>query len=191
MFGCLSMPRLVFSCHILAFIVASAACISAQALCGTGDALLPITIPIDAFAEAYQKTFAMSDGSFVDTSRNQHMCEAFKKMLTLMQNIGVHPANATMGLETYQLETYQLNVCQEQLAEIFMLAVLGNFVVTPDEAQKTAELSYTKSIATVVVNRMGDLTIVNSFDAMRTFYLESLLFVSIVAVARLSVAAHR
>lgn len=137
-------------------------------------------VPIQNFADAYQQTFAMSDGSFVDPAENQHMRHAFERMLQKTRDVG---ANYTVT-ETGE---YNITLCQQDFSKVLLLSVLGNFVTKPTEAQEQAQLSYTGSIGTVVVDRSGDLVVVNSFDSTRSLYLETLLFLSVIAIARLSV----
>lgn len=137
-------------------------------------------VPIQNFADAYQQTFAMSDGSFVDPTQNQHMRHAFERMLQKTRDVG---ANYTVT----EAGEYNITLCQQDFSRVLLLSVLGNFVTKPVEAQGQAQLSYTGSIGTVVVDRSGDLVIVNSFDSTRLLYLETLLFLSVIAIARLSV----
>jgi len=144
------------------------------------DGQLNLTVQITEFAKAYQKVLSMSDGSFVDPQENQHMRGAFEKMLVHMEAVGVtheQPAG----------ENYSLAICHEQIPEVLLLSVLGNFVTRPDTAREQLALSYRGTIATVVVDRSGDLVVKDSLDAMRSFYLETLLFLSVLAIARLSI----
>ena len=67
-----------------------------------------------------------------------------------------------------------------------MLAVLGNFVSTPADPKYSSQ-SASSTLATVVIDYTGSLVVVHSFATMRTYFLESLLFISIIAIARLSI----
>ena len=81
--------------------------------------------------------------------------------------------------------SHTVEICGHDMTRILMLAVLGNFVTTPVDPNYNSESSV-NTLATVVVDYTGNLIIVNSFATMRTYFLETLLFVSIVAIARLS-----
>lgn len=148
--------------------------------CQSPTDVVQFLIPVQNFAEAYQKTFAMSDGSFVNPSENQHMRHAFERMLQKTRAVG-----ASFQVTPY--DEYNVTMCRQDFARVLLLSVLGNFVSKPEEMQEQMQLSYTGSIATVVVDRSGDLVVVNSFDATRSYYLETLLFLSVIAIARLSV----
>lgn len=133
----------------------------------------------EEFATSYQQVFSMSDGSFVDPQQNEHMRGAFERMLLNMQSVGVqHDTNLATG--------YNVTICESDLPKILMFAVLGNFVSKPEIAHELMQLSYKGTLATVVVDRSGTLVVVETFDNMRKYYLEALLLLSVLAIARLS-----
>jgi hypothetical protein len=137
------------------------------------------------FSHAYSDIFHMSDGSIViddgSTRDEKHMDAAFRHMETLMTAVGARKINTTSG--------HAVEVCGEDMCRILMLAVLGNFVSSPSDP-KYASQSSVETMATVVVDYTGSLVVVHSFATMRTYFLESLLFISIIAIARLSLVKH-
>jgi hypothetical protein len=80
---------------------------------------------------------------------------------------------------------HTVEICGHNMTRILMLAVLGNFVSTPSDPKYGAQSS-ADTLATVVVDYTGSLVVVHSFATMRTYFLECLLFISIIAIARLS-----
>jgi hypothetical protein len=80
---------------------------------------------------------------------------------------------------------HTVEICGQDMPRILMLAVLGNFVSSPSDPKYSSQ-STEETLATVVVDYTGSLVVVHSFATMRTYFLESLLFISIIAMARLS-----
>ena len=87
--------------------------------------------------------------------------------------------------EIGDIVAHTVEICGHNMTRILMLAVLGNFVSSPTDP-KYGSQSSADTLATVVVDYTGSLVVVHSFATMRTYFLESLLFISIIAIARLS-----
>jgi hypothetical protein len=154
--------------------------------CAGGEPGMLIHMPVNEFARAYTNTFRMSDGSsIVDSAENdlEHMDAAFHHMKTLMTAIGAE--NAANRRTSYANVGHTVEICGGNMTHILMLAVLGNFVSSPIDPKYSSQ-STAETFATVVVDYTGSLVIVHSFATMRTYFLESLLFISIIAIARLS-----
>jgi hypothetical protein len=147
-----------------------------------------IHMPVNEFARAYTNTFRMSDGSVMVDSQDsdlEHMDAAFHHMKTLMVSIGATKYIPTGSNQTYVNVGHTVDICGSNMTRILMLAVLGNFVSSPVDPKYSSQSSE-ETLATVVVDYTGSLVVVHSFATMRTYFLELLLFISIVSIARLS-----
>jgi hypothetical protein len=154
--------------------------------CAAGVNGVRIHMPVNEFSQAYSATFRMSDGSsIVDSADNdmEHMDAAFHHMKTLMTAVGARNVNDSEHI--YGSIGHTVDICGENMTRILMLAVVGNFVSSPIDPNYSSQTS-AETLATVVVDYTGSLVVVHSFATMRTYFLESLLFISILAIARLS-----
>lgn len=134
----------------------------------------------------------MSDGSSIveaDVTDTEHMDALFQHMKTLITSVG---AKAVMYSKSHKREPkevmhngHTVHICGHDMTRILMLAVLGNFVTNPTDPSYSSQ-SAKESLATVVVDHTGSLVVINSFTTMRTYFLETLLLVSIITIARLS-----
>jgi hypothetical protein len=159
---------------------------SFSVMCEGGEMGVNVHIPVNEFAAAYANTFRMSDGSSMVDAQDrdmEHMNAAFHHVKTLMNSIGARNISSTKDNSTTIGHTVE--ICGVDMAHILMLAVLGNFVTSPDDPKYNSQTS-AETVATVVVDYTGSLVVVHSFATMRTYFLESLLFISILAIVRLS-----
>lgn len=70
---------------------------------------------------------------------------------------------------------------------IFLLGVVGNFVTSPSDPKISSSQSSSEPIASIVMDvYTGRLALVHPFSAIRTYFLETMLIVSILAIAKLS-----
>jgi hypothetical protein len=160
--------------------------------CIGGDAGIRIHIPVNEFTRAYTDTFRMSDGSRIVDSVDgdmEHMDAAFHHMKTLMASVGAMKSFKSGVRSTYTEVGHTVDICGQNMTRILMLAVLGNFVSSPVDPKYSSQSSE-ETLATVVVDYTGSLVVVHSFATMRTYFLESLLFISIIAIGRLSLVKN-
>jgi hypothetical protein len=93
-------------------------------------------------------------------------------ILSIMGDVGV----------THSVKGNSVTVCESDLLKVIMLASLGNFVTSPVD-----EVIGSASIAQVVVDvYTGRLVVVIPYNSLRSYFLETLLVVSVIAIARLS-----
>ena len=150
--------------------------------CASGKDMLQFDISLNDFSSSYREVFYMSDGSQVDPRDNDHMRIAYEHMLMLMGGIGIsHNDSHVNG------DFYTKWVCPEEIPRIFMLATLGNFLTSPSDSKVWEGISSSHTPPVIVIDRSGKLTISNSFAQTRSMYLEALLLISVVAIARLSI----
>lgn len=78
-------------------------------------------------------------------------------------------------------------ICTAQAMDLLFLSIIGNFVTTPADPDM-ATASSAQGLATVVIDVFtGSIVLVNSFGLIRTYFLEALLIVSVLAISRLAV----
>lgn len=140
------------------------------------------------FLGAYAAVFKMSDGSSIDPSlfegggeygaRTGHTGFSIEYVSTLLEPVGVEvledPDDAGM---------VQLKVSVSSIPESLLLAVIGNFVLSPPAPGPSSAYSLP---AVVVDVYTGRLQLVSSFSMLRAYFLETLLIISVIAIARLS-----
>jgi hypothetical protein len=82
-------------------------------------------------------------------------------------------------------ELISFRVCGEDITRLMFLGIIGNFVSTTGNAE-LAPKSASRTLASVVVDvYTGELVVLHSFGALRTYFLETMLVVSILAIAKL------
>ena len=128
--------------------------------------------------EAFTGVFHMSDGSvpMVHSSGSvgipPRISPALKYTMNALGHVGVRVSD----------DGKSLTVCNCDLLKLSMLAVMGNYVHSPMDDQ----LESRGSLASVVVDvYSGRLTVVPLYSTMREYFLETLLVISVIVMARL------
>lgn len=151
---------------------------------------LPMTIEHDAesscvivkssaqeFYASYAGIFRMSDGSSVSVSAPTTAQIDYVK--SLMESI---PVAVTADSDDAMI----MKVCGKDNLDILLLAVLGKFVTNPGEAS-TAQSSSANAVPSIVVDTYtGKLAVHMPYDAVRGYFVEALLVISILVITRLS-----
>ena len=144
----------------------------------------------EEFFSVYSQTFKMSDGSKIsDTFTGIAPDEPFVQetlayMKTLMSNIKV------VEKGTQAPGFVRLEVCNEDIIRLLLLGILGNFVTSPTDPNLSSQSS-SEFLASVVVDvYTGKLVLVNSYNLIRSYFLETLLIISIIAIARLALVRN-
>ena len=71
------------------------------------------------------------------------------------------------------------------------MGVIGNFVTDPSDPELLAESHGNKALASIMIDvHTGRLTLVNSFNVLRSYFLETLLIVSVIVIVRLSLVRN-
>jgi hypothetical protein len=128
----------------------------------------------------------MSDGSNIDdlysdknsTGKMTLKGSSLNYTSSLLRLVGVEELSLAGESD---MMTFQ--VCGIDMVKIFMLGIVGNFVTSTkkDEASQNG-------LAKVVIDvYTGRLTLVNSFSVVRSYFLETMLIISILAVAKLTI----
>lgn len=131
----------------------------------------------DEFLNTFSQVFHMSDGSQLQMTTGNSSASilnsyAVTNILSIMGDVGV----------THSVEGNSLTVCESDILKVIMLASLGNFVTSPVD-----EIIGSASIAQVVVDvYTGRLVVVIPYNSLRSYFLETLLVISVIGIARLS-----
>lgn len=154
--------------------------------CGeTASDGMRVTLGAADVLAAYSQSFELSDGSRMalhDVNSTAGV-DTVKYVRTLMGNIGVNSSFAGQDRWTFEL-------CGPRVTQLFLLAVLGNFVSNPSDPALTTQTS-SETLATVVIDTYTNkLTLVNSFNIIRSAFLETLLIISIIAIGRLALVRN-
>jgi hypothetical protein len=139
------------------------------------------------FFTVYSKTFAMSDGSIIQDGfkgigvDDMLLEKSFIYIHTLMSNIGIDTQRYTAGDPDVAFK-----VCDNDLIQIFLFAVIGNFITNPLDPDFSVQSSASNLASIVIDVYTGQLVIVNSYSAIRPLFLEALLVLCIIIIARLT-----
>lgn len=142
-----------------------------------------VTLALDEaeFARVFGLVFQMSDGSSLELAPPESapdgpsalLSGTMSHVLSLMRDVGIQVS----------LGGRHVTVCENDLLKVLMLSSLGNFVNRPQDA----EIGRPGSIATVVFDvYTGRLVVVTPYSIMRSYFLETLLIISVIALTRLS-----
>lgn len=79
-----------------------------------------------------------------------------------------------------------LKICGEDVVNLLLLAAVGNFVAGPSDPNISPQSS-AKSMPSVVVDAYtGQLVMHTPYDAVRGYFVEALLIISIIVISRLT-----
>lgn len=152
------------------------------------------------FFDSYARTFEMSDGSKMKMmgdgeESGGYDSRSFRQSIryasSMMRMVGIEEifnttTTTTTGSATTDMMTFQ--VCGPAIADIFMLSIVGNFVTSPSEYSSGSSSLSDEPLASVAIDvYTGKLTLVNSFSVVRSYFLEAMLVISVLAIAKLSI----
>lgn len=138
--------------------------------------------------QAYSNIFKMSDGSTPspsaggDATANTQLSVSY--VGTLLEAVGVEMEDVVdVGNDKVDIK-----VASGQVVEVLLLAIMGNFVSRSSDADKgSLQSSASDTLPRVVVDvYTGKLQLVSSFSTLRAYFLETLLIISVISIARLS-----
>jgi hypothetical protein len=157
------------------------------AVCDDNQTAIQMTISSQEFFTVYAKTFAMSDGSTIQGDASDQdsdspiLQKSFRYIHSLMANIGIEATHYSSNDADVKFR-----ICNDQIVQILMFAVIGNFVTNPTDEDLSLQ-STTKNLANIVIDvYTGQLIVVNSYNAIRALFLEALLVLCIIIIARIS-----
>jgi len=144
---------------------------------GQNETCVKLRFQPDEFIQVFSSTFMLSDGSIPVWGRGQNSdlldSTVIKNVLSMLGDVGI---------QVDDLGTYVL-MRERDLLKMGMLATLGNFI----SLGQSTSVGFHESVGTVVMDvYTGGLVIVPPYSVMRQYLMETLLVISVVAIARLS-----
>lgn len=189
--------------------------------CGGGVKGIRVSITDQDFFSAYTSVFQMSDGSRINMppppSSNavpvNSSSPMFRNSLAyihgLMRMVGIELEEESVIESGDENKDMTFRVCGENVGKIFLLSIIGNFVMFPSDPRSVMSLSFgvgltsfldffegefdrvstqsttSDAIPSVVIDvYTGKLEMVSSLNVMRSYFLETMLIISILAIAR-------
>lgn len=154
-------------------------CLVTVVQCPTGAPAKAVSLAFtpEEYVSTFRQVFVMSDGSIptatIDADSHPLLSDTMKHILSVLGDVGVYTST----------DGGSIVVCETQLLRLAMLAALGNFVTNPSDT----DVRQAGSLATVVLDAYtGRLIITTPYSALRSYFLETLLVVSIITIARLA-----
>lgn len=173
--------------------------VSSACVAGGPGSAVDVEFTKREFFTAYASTFRMSDGSAIlvpdEGSGGEFADRALSYLTTLMRNIGVNKVEEAIGGEGVT-EKVRLRVCEADVIRLLFMGVLGSFVSStatdgsakpsPQDSQSTASSEFLSNVVVDVYT--GELEFTNPYNVLsyRSFFLETLLVVSVIVIARLA-----
>lgn len=133
------------------------------------------------FYAVFASQFRMSDGSAMDPSSVGDAAKARLFATRFMRNVG-----ATVYPDRDLPAAFTIEMCGADLLRNALLAVVGNYVSNPGDVE-LSPVSSTQAVPVVVVDTYtGGLMTHVAYSGVRGYFVEALLVVSIVVIARLT-----
>lgn len=74
----------------------------------------------------------------------------------------------------------------QDVVDLLLLATVGNFVASPDDPDLSPQSSMRSMPSVVIDTYTGELVMHTPYDAVRGYFVEALLVISIVVISRLT-----
>lgn len=133
------------------------------------------------FYAVFASQFRMSDGSAMDPSSVGDAAKARLFATRFMRNVG-----ATVYPDRDLPTAFTIEMCGADLLRNALLAVVGNYVSNPGDVE-LSPVSSTQAVPVVVVDTYtGGLMTHVAYSGVRGYFVEALLVVSIIVIARLT-----
>lgn len=163
---------------------------TAACLTDSTQAAVNIRVPRHSLLSTYANMFELSDGSAFSLHLEEHRdTDAARNTVTAISNLFAHMGVARIP-DPQDAEHITFQICTENVARILFFAVKGNFVTSPSDPT-LAPHTDSETLASVVIDvYTNQLKLVNSISTIRTYFLETLLVLSIVAIARLGLVRN-
>lgn len=175
--------------------------------CQSGDGSAPagqggqpgIAIEVTAaeFYASFASIFRLTDGSRISVPAGERM-ESLRYMQYLLRNVHVR-VNEAASQEAQSMQggtgsgegggggaADVLEVCGSDAIDLLLLAVVGNFVSVPGDVATSAQSSLETMPSVAIDAYTGQLVMRTPYDAVRGYFVEALLVLSIIAISRLT-----
>jgi hypothetical protein len=132
------------------------------------------------FYSSFASIFRLSDGSTISVPA-QERTESLEYIQGMLKSVGVY-VNKTDTTAHGDV----LQICGKDVVDMLLLAVVGNFVASPGDPNISPQSSM-KSMPSVVIDAYtGQLVMHTPYDAVRGYFVEALLVISIIVISRLT-----
>ena len=189
----MNLVELFFFC--VAIILFSPHCVGAlqlwtikEDICGAGKTGIAINVTNREFYASFAGIFRLSDGSSIRPPAHERM-ESVRYMQELMYSVGVTVNDTLSAASTGKYEGDVLQICGSDVVDLLLLGIVGNFVTNPSDPQLSLQsgTSTASTVPSVVVDTFsGKLVMRMPYDAVRGYFIEALLVISIIVITRLS-----
>lgn len=154
-----------------------------------GGKCVQVTTDNAEFFDVFASQFRLSDGSLVSASAREAGAETSEQWAgrarefaqRFLGNVGVTVVPGSTAQSAFAIQ-----ICDKHVLRNVLLSVVGNFVLSPGDPEASPSSS-TQAPPTVVVDPYTwDLMTHVSYSGVRGYFVEALLVVSIVVIARLT-----
>ena len=101
----------------------------------------------------------------------------------LMYMVGVY-VNETASKNDGDSSQDVLQICGQDVVDLLLLAVAGNFVSSPGDPNLSPQSSLRSMPSVVIDTYTGELVMHTPYDAVRGYFVEALLVISILVISR-------
>lgn len=133
------------------------------------------------FYASFARIFRLSDGSSISLPAQERM-ESLQYIQDMLYSVGVYVNRSATSSSDGDI----LQICGTDVLNVLLLAAVGNFVASPGDPNISPQSSM-KSMPSVVIDAYtGQLVMHTPYDAVRGYFVEALLVISIIVISRLT-----
>lgn len=161
---------------------------AATAACPGGSPGIAINVTAKEFYASFASIFRLSDGSTIRPPSAERM-ESVRYMQELMYSVGISVNESASAASNGMYEGDILQICGQDVVDLILLAVVGNFVTSPSDPSLSSPSTggAASTVPSVVIDTYtGRLVVRMPYDAVRGYFIEALLVISIIVITRLS-----
>lgn len=135
------------------------------------------------FYSSFASIFRLSDGSSIRIPAQERM-ESLQYIQDMLYSVGVYVNRSASSNGASEGDVLQ--ICGNDVLNVLLLAAVGNFVASPGDPNISPQSSM-KSMPSVVIDAYtGQLVMHTPYDAVRGYFVEALLVISIIVISRLT-----
>ncbi len=143
---------------------------------------IAVHVSVVEFYSSFASIFRLSDGSTISVPA-QDRTESLEYIQDMLGSVGVYVNKSDSSSSPFG---DVLQICGKDVVDMLLLAVVGNFVAGPGDPNISPQSSM-KSMPSVVIDAYtGQLVMHTPYDAVRGYFVEALLVISIIVISRLT-----
>ena len=147
---------------------------------------IAINVTAREFYSSFASIFKLSDGSTVKPPSAERM-ESITYIQELMYTVGITVNQTASVASNGMYEGDILQICGQDVLDLILLSVVRNFVTSPSDPSLSPSTGAASTVPSVVVDTYtGRLVVKMPYDAVRGYFIEALLVISIIVITRLS-----